>query len=182
VNELSFFAFFLTVALVFLFSLHRFLGYDTSYVMKHQYITFTLDFLLLLVLLVIVKPLVLILIYLELLVRLLLLSCFTFISSAWELSPRSMVRKHIFQPFFSFVFYFTGGFILSPDYSLSTYATHVGKRNAKRKRDLWECIMCVASLSLLMRFFTGPPSSTELKQHKKLAKMSFLYRFFHHII
>lgn len=148
--------------------------------MTNQYISFSLDLVLLFLLIFILKPLVLVLIYVELFLRMFFLSTFTVTHSLWEISPRSLIHRFVVKPYSNLMFYFTGGLVTVPRHSLHAQ-TFISKRS-KMMRELWECIRCVGSLSLLMRFFSGPPSSKELKQHKKLAKNSLLYRIFHHMI
>lgn len=46
----------------------------------------------------------------------------------------------------------------------------------------WDCLTCIFSLSLALRFFTSRPSSVELRKHDRLQKRSMLYRVFRHII
>jgi hypothetical protein len=46
----------------------------------------------------------------------------------------------------------------------------------------WDCLGCIFSLSLALRFFTSRPSSVELRKHDRLQKRSILYRVFRHII
>jgi len=52
----------------------------------------------------------------------------------------------------------------------------------EQHNDLWDCVTCVYSLSLFLRFISGRPSSVELRKHDRLARSSVLYRVFRHII
>jgi hypothetical protein len=58
----------------------------------------------------------------------------------------------------------------------------IGPSQKHKLKELWECIICLGSLSLLFRFISGGPSTVELRKHDKLAKASIFYRIFRHII
>lgn len=161
-------------------SLNRFLGYDVKQ-FTHEYVSFILDFILLGLLIFVLKPLALGLIYMELFLRLFLLSLSSILHHLKEFTPPSLIRRIIIRPYLNFMFYFTGGVgNLHQPHHMSTY--YNSPQRIKRMRDLWECVRCVGSLTLLMKFFSGPPSAVEISQHKKLAKISLFYRMFHHFI
>lgn len=155
------------------FSMHRFLGYDMQNI-THQYIAFVLDLGLLFMLLFVWKPLALCLIYLELWVRIVVLSVV-----------------------YAFRFLAVGGAnaVAKVDPTTHKAATHKLEkvlelpkhRNRKewlrrQHNELWDCITCVYSLSLALRFISGLPSNVELRKHDRLARISLLYRVFRHII
>jgi len=152
-------------------SMHRFLGYDPNK-LTYQYVGFIADFLLLVLLIVVWKPLALILIYLELWVRIIWLSL-----------------VYLFR----FLAVGTTRAVSNVDHTANKYATHKVEQllevpqNRKRwlreqHNELWDCITCVYSLSLFLRFISGRPSSVELRKHDRLARSSLLYRVFRHII
>lgn len=94
-----------------------------------------------------------------------------------EFYPPFLIKRLLVNPYFKIMSYFVGISFLQKEASLSK----ADPREAAI-RDLWECILCVGSLSLLMRFISGPPSTVELNKHKKLAKLSVIYRVFRHMI
>jgi hypothetical protein len=155
------------------FSMHRFLGYDV-HTLTHHYIAFIMDLGLLLMLLVIWKPLALLLIYLELWVRILVLSVVYLFRFLAVRGARAVSKV---------------------DPTVHKAATHKLEKvlelpkHRQRKgwlrqqhNDLWDCITCVISLSLALRFVSGTPSHVELRKHDRLVRMSFLYRVFRHFI
>lgn len=150
-------------------SMQRFLGYD----MSHRYLSFVLDFFLLVLLVCVWKPLALLLIYGELFCRLLLLSTFSLLQSVTELYPSTLLLK----PYYLVMSRLMGTVFLQGVNQLASK-----KKRAKMVRELWECFTCVWSLSLLLRFISGRPSQVELRKHKRLAKFSVIYRVFMHII
>lgn len=154
------------------------MGYDLKK-FTHEYVSFAVDFILLVILILVVKPTALVLIYIELFLRLLFLSLGTFFHSVKEVLPRALIKKLVIRPYMNIMFYFTGGLV--PIRHVH-HQHHVDADRVKVMRDLWECVMCVGSLSLLMKFFSRGPSTVESTQHKKLARNSLLYRIFHHAI
>lgn len=143
-------------------SLHRFLGYDL-HTFTNYYVAFALDLYLLLMLLLLWKPLALLLIYLELLVRTLYLTAVL-------------------------IFKITGVHFLVVRVLLSNSTSRTAKQVEEgilgsSLEELSDCLRCVFSLSLVLRFFSGRPTpSVELRKHDRLAKHSLLYRVFRHII
>jgi hypothetical protein len=138
-----------------------------------------LDFVLLFLLVAVWKPIVLLLIYLELFVRISLLSVWLTLQtvSFTTCSPRALVqyvivRSGLFSHFLTMCF----------GMSLLHQSAAQAHPLALSLEDLWECWSCVASLSLLMKFFSHKPKIGELRKHKKLAKLSLVYRVFRHII
>ncbi len=156
--------------------MHRFLGYDLRN-MTHNYVSFTLDFVLLVVLLVVWKPVALLLIYLELLVRAVLLAVTSLLQGLWDVSPMAAVRTAVMRPY-----YMVMGFLAGSGFMQGAAEEAWRKRKGQTHRELVECLLCIGSLSLLLRFVSGGPSSTELRKHDKLNKISVLYRVFRHII
>jgi hypothetical protein len=145
-------------------SLRRFLGYDLRTFSNH-YVSFVLDLCLLFLLLFVWKPLALCLIYAELLFRIvylnvMLLFQFTGVFTALERILRRQaqaVTKIVQNPAADFV--------------------------STTLEEMRDCIWCILSLSLAMRFISGGPRPTvELRKHDRLTKHSLLYRVFRHII
>lgn len=155
-------------------SFHRFLGYDVKS-LTHEYVSFILDFILLMLLVLVWKPIALCLIYMELLLRIGLLTMSTTVHTILSMYPTSILQKLIIRPYIKFMTYCIGIAFLEQR------PHEVVPRDAAL-RDLWECLTCVASLSLLMKFFSHKPNIEDLRKHKKLAKFSFVYRFFRHMI
>lgn len=156
--------------------MHRFLGYDLQSI-THQSVSFALDFVLLVVLIFLWKPLALLLIYSELLLRILVLSVVAAMQAVWDLRPVSVVRAAVMKPYYLAMSYLMGLAFLQ------LAAEEAWKqRKVQTQRELLECISCVWSLSLLLRFISGGPSSSALRKHDKLHKLSILYRVFRHII
>lgn len=144
--------------------------------MAGNYVSFVLDFFLLVLLLVIWKPFALGMIYLELFLRIGLLLLLTFIYSLWALYPPNLLQRFVARPYFRIISYFIGVSILQQSVQQQK------SQQIQRLEELWECVTCVASLSLLLRFVSGPPSEIELRKHNKLAKNSIVYRVFRHMI
>lgn len=142
--------------------------------MTHQYIAFTLDLLLLLLLVLFWKPLALVLIYIELLLRMTWLTTYSMVHAMWDLYPPTLINNLLVTPYY---------FVMSRFMDV-TITQNLAEKNQRQKllRELWECFTCLWSLSLLMRFFSGPPSTVELKKHNRLAKFSVIYRICRHII
>jgi hypothetical protein len=140
-------------------------------------VAFTLDFLLLVVLILLWKPVALLLIYVELLVRIVVLSVVATLQTVWDLRPLTVIRGAVMKPYYLFMSYLMGLAFLQ------LAAEEAWKqRKTRTQQELMECISCVWSLSLLLRFISGGPSSVGLRKHDKLHKMSILYRVFRHII
>jgi hypothetical protein len=153
--------------------MHRFLGYDMQNI-THQGIAFIMDLGLLMMLLFVWKPLALCLIYLELWARIAVLSVIYFFKYLAVGGARAVSRvdptKH-----------------KSATHQLEKVLELPKHRSRKewlrqQHNELWDCITCVYSLSLALRFISGRPSSVELRKHDRLARISVLYRVFRHII
>jgi hypothetical protein len=143
----------------------------------NRFISFFLDSILLLLLLFVWKPLALLLIYVELFARILLLSAFSLLQAARELSPTQIFSSMILRPYYMVMTRLVGSVFLQQDLKVKTEQ----QRN-RAIQELWECVTCVWSLSLFLRFLSGRPMEQELRKHKRLAKFSIIYRVFMHII
>lgn len=148
-------------------SIHRFLGYNVE-ALTHRSISMVLDVFLLFLLLFIWKPLALILIYIELFLKIGKLFFMSSLHTIVTLSP----------PFISKLFTFSR----SPLYKFYKSSVELSLERKKMFTELWECVLCVASLSLFLRFLTRPLPKNELKKHKKLSKVSLVYRVCRHFI
>jgi len=164
--------------------MHRFLGYDLQN-MTHQYIAFVLDLVLLTLLVIVLKPLALVLIYLELWVHVFLLSIVYFCKVLTDRMLLSFYNLHVYM--------LLDNSSQSPNNTTITYARpfqgfeeympQQGKAwLRKQNNDLWDCITCISSLSLLLRFISGRPSKVKLRKDDRLARLSLLYRIFRHMI
>lgn len=143
--------------------------------LTHEYVSFVLDFILLMLLVLVWKPFALCLIYIELFIRIALLTMSTTIHTVLSFYPSSILQKLFIRPYVKFMTYCIGIAFLEHK------PQEIIPRDAAL-RDLWECVTCVASLSLLMKFFSHKPNVEDLRKHKKLAKFSYVYRFFRHMI
>jgi hypothetical protein len=134
--------------------MHRFLGYDLA--KTNNMLAFLCDLFLLGLLLFVWKPFALFVIYMELLWRIAYLTVLCALNVV-GIDGYVLYKLGIFKP--------------------SVYSS---KQTVFRK--LYDCVLCVLSLSLLLRFISGGPSAVELRKHDRLAKNSLLYRVFRHII
>jgi len=139
--------------------MHRFLGYDLKN-MTNQYVAFVLDLALLVLFLLIWKPLAMLFIYVELFSRTIYLSTLFLCSILTKFVKRMVVTPT----------------------SSSILPLEEGKRMEKLWNQLMDCLSCLVSLSLFLRWFSGRPSSAALRKHDRLSKSSILYRVFRHII
>lgn len=170
--------------------MHRFLGYDLQN-MTHQYLAFFLDLVLLCLLLILLKPLALLLIYLELWIHIFILSIIYFIKVLSDRMLLSLYNVHV-----SMLFNNISSSSSTTSTTTSTTATarrsfqgveeYIPQRGKawlrKQNNDLWDCITCVFSLSLLLRFISGRPSVVKLRKDDRLTRLSLLYRIFRHMI
>eukprot|EP00981_Chlorochromonas_danica_P006952 scaffold1507_cov158-Ochromonas_danica.AAC.21 len=154
----------------------RFIGYDMAKV-QNRYLGFMMDVFLLLVLVFFWKPLALALIYVELWCRLSILAFRSFMVAFWEFFPPFLIQDMIQKAFIMII-----PDILGLSHNKKHPARTIKKRRCKLLRELWECFTCLGSLSLFLRFISGPPSVAELRKHQRLAKYSVLYRVFRYII
>lgn len=143
----------------------------------NRFLSFFLDAILLVLLLFVWKPLVLLLIYAELFTRILVLTAFSLAQAVWDLSPHQLFNSMILRPYYIIMARLVGSVFLQQDLKVA----NASQRN-KIIQELWECVSCVWSLSLFLRFLSGRPMEQELRKHKRLAKFSIMYRVFMHII
>jgi hypothetical protein len=160
--------------------MHRFLGYDLRNMTNH-YIYFFMDFVLLMLLIFVWKPIALCLIYIELILRIVCLSILLVVNVVFEFYLPLIIRKFIILPYFKTLSNVIGTKIFKKlsEEDDNTFST---LQIRKIYKDLWHCVTCFYSLSLFLRFLTVRPSSVELRKHDRLARASLLYRIFRHII
>ena len=152
-------------------SMNRFLGYDVSHLTR-GYISFLLDFILYIFLMVVIKPIMLWLIYCDLVVQLLLHFFTSVLVELFEITPMLILSSFMFYPN-SLMACRLGGVVFVEKLLI------LGPSQYHKLRECWECFSCVFSPSLLLRFFTPACSKVE---HASLDKMSVLYRVFKHAI
>lgn len=156
-------------------TMHRFLGYNYSGV-THNIVNFLMDLGLLVCFVLVLKPLALLTIYLELVLRLL--------GSAALLAVREAVCVCA-KPLMAL-------FAVFPPHRTPTTVRYFQERLSKmlKTRDrkaaaVFDKLLCIFSLSLLLRFLPGSLntySSVALRKHDKLYAHSFLYRVCRHVI
>lgn len=155
-------------------SAHRLMGYNVRDC-THSYVAYLLDFSLILGLIFIWKPLVLLLIYVELCLWLVKNFLVTVVHECYDLFPMISLST----AFLGFEHYHTTLYITTPILTVIKMIL-IGPSPAHKLSDLWECISCMGSLSLLSRFISLKLSKKELRKHQKLLRMSFVYRFVRH--
>ncbi len=139
------------------------MGYDLKNMVGYH-IAFVADLSLLAVLFILWKPLTLLLIYVELWLRIGALS--------FQVSALS-----IYQQIFTAV---TDRVPKNVHISLKNPSKLTLKE--RKEEQLWECLRCVFSLSLLLRFISGRAATFETRKQDRLSRVSFLYRVFRHVI
>lgn len=142
----------------------------------NRFLSFFLDGILLLLLLFVWKPLALLLIYAELFSRIVLLTSFSVLQAAWQLYPPQVLKTLFLRPYYALMSRFMGAVFLHGVNLVSE------TQRLSALHELWECVGCVWSLSLFLRFLSGRPTEMEMKRHKRLAKFSVIYRVCMHII
>ena len=108
-------------------TMHRFLGYDLAK-LTHEYVSFTLDFFLLVLLLVVWRPLVLLLIYCELILRLVVLIIRTITNEVVLMIPLNLLSFVIYQNIYITCFIC---FILCLEKALLTGLSASSQKNIK---------------------------------------------------
>jgi len=160
-------------------SVRRFMGYR---MFPFVWLEMTVDALLMVMLVVVWKPLILVLIYLELLIKAVVLTISTMVTELQEtVSPVTMVLAVVFMlPQYFFLATAT----------LSMYARKLlllgpASCNMGRYDMLLKCLLCIGSLSLLLKFVpSGRPTlhTAPVNKHLILDEVSFLYRLFKHVL
>ena len=156
-------------------SVHRLLGYNISDQM-HRTVARSLDIFLNLLVILIWKPLVLILIYTELLLSSAKSILVTAALEVYSLSPMVALQVALLGPHHVLIALFTTALY---GYKLVL----VGPHPYSQLNDLYECVSCIWSLSLLCRtLIPSPPSTVQLRKHHKLIKRSLTYRIVMHTL
>ena len=136
-----------------------------------------MDFMLLVFFVVLWKPLSILLIYVELILKILVSIGAVALRESLMISPYALS---------SFIF-FSFNFELSLTFRMVMLATKFsifGPSYPSRKNGtvVVNCFLCLLSLSLFLRFFSFYPSTVQLKKHSRLQKVSIIYRILHHIM
>lgn len=154
-------------------SIHRFFGYRF---LPYQWLEMSFDAVLYVLVVCVWKPLILSIIYAELIAHVIVLAMATIARSLSD--------------FFSPIMIAVGATLLSPHYAyLVGVACYVVVQKiiaswpkSKAYDRIWKCVCCIGSLSLLFRFVSGAPSPTLVKKHDMLEEVSLSYRFFKYVI
>lgn len=159
-------------------SVHRFIGYK---IFPYEWLELTVDAGLVFALLFIWKPIILTLIYMELLLKVGVLWVSTLVTELQgSISPVTMI--------------IAGLFMLPHTIFLATTAVAMYVRklvlmgpedfNMKHYDHMWKCVLCIGSFSLLSKYFSGRPTAemVKLAKHEILDEISFIYRLCKHII
>lgn len=155
-------------------SMHRFLGFDIANV-THSYVAAAMDLCLYLLLLILWKPFSVALIYAELLLVVVMHSLVSLGQELYDIGPMVCVASALFAPHLNLILWVTGLLVLHK-------MVIVGPSAATKLYDMWECVTCIGSLSLLLRILPSPPSVAPPNKHKHLSKRSLIYRIVRHFI
>lgn len=158
-------------------SMHRFLGFDVAN-LTHSSVSMLMDFFLYLLLLLVWKPLAITMIYMELFVKVIILVSASVLYELYDLFPML----------------FVGYALLAPQWSLLTWMCAftaviklllVGPASGSHLGELWDCIRCIGSASLLRRYVPTSLynlSTDPLRKHVHLNKNSLVYRVVRHFL
>jgi hypothetical protein len=160
-------------------TMKRFLGYNIRSVLPSacHWIELVMDAVLLFLVVFLWKPVIITLIYVELFTRMVVLVARTFVSEMSALiSPFTMVVGATFMlPNFALFF----------NVATLMYVRKLlveGPKDMKTYQDIWKYLSCIASISLLLKYISGRPTSCMLSIHDKLEEISFTYRMFKYVI
>lgn len=155
-------------------SLHRVIGYHMP---MHHVVERVLDMCLLVLFIMVWKPLALVLIYCELLLRLVMHTLSAVLADLMEsrsyivLLSSVLVVPHLLHVGYVSLFLYARKL-------MSTKAADL----ALKFSDAGKCLLCLVSLSLLLRFFSLSPAPKAVNKHSLLEEISLIYRIFQHII
>jgi hypothetical protein len=159
-------------------ALNRFLGYNTTDLTARlgtKIVGYFFDFVLLVFLIVLWKPFALSCIYFEIFMW----GGYYFLSSLiyeiYELYPIISLAMGFFAPDLALISFLTVIILLHKIVLL-------GFSRNNKTYEFMECVSCLGSISLLLRFISGGPSGVQLRKHDKLARNSIIYRIFRHMI
>jgi len=154
-------------------SFDRFLGYDLNELM-YEYVAYTLDLILVILVVGLLKPTALFLVYLDLFFQLGRSAILFAFDELYSLSPMVALCVALLTPHIYVI-------MLLVLMLLSYKVVVVGPSESKRVTELYECFICIASLSLLARFVSCTLSQGgELRKHNILNRMSLMYRIVRH--
>ena len=160
-------------------SINRFLGYDTASVTESltttKHVSQFLDFMLLILLVIVWKPFALLCIYVEIFFWALWYIFASLVFEIYELYPIISLSMGLFAPDLALI-------CTLASLAMVQKITFLGFSKYHKFIQVFECLSCLWSVSLLMRFLSGGPSSATLRKHDKLARNSMLYRVFRHMI
>mmetsp|Transcript_2218 Transcript_2218/g.2311 ORF Transcript_2218/g.2311 Transcript_2218/m.2311 type:complete len:434 (+) Transcript_2218:169-1470(+) len=153
-------------------SFDRFFGYDLNELM-HKYVAFTLDAILVILVVGILKPIALVSIYIDLLFQLACSLSIIISVELYDLSPMVALCAAFLAPHYYLV--------ISMVFVMYLYkVVIIGPSQSPRLNSLYECWICIASLSLLSRFISVTLSRVELRKHSVLQRSSLMYRIVRH--
>jgi hypothetical protein len=158
-------------------SVHRFLGFDVAD-LTHSSVSMFMDFCLYLLLLCVWKPIAITMIYMELFVKVILLISASVLYELYDLLPMLFVGYSLLAPHTTLLLWmytFTGVVKLAV----------VGPASGSHIGDLWDCVRCIGSASLLRRYIPtslSKLSADPLKKHVPLNKSSLVYRVVRHFV
>jgi len=155
------------IDIVFWNSIHRLLGYQWSNLSNYYLTSIAIDSILMFVLVFVLKPFLLLLIYLELAIRMI---CLVLCSLTFSL-------RILWQPYNLLVSYF-----LYIGISMIPHGKSIHDPYKRLIRELADCFYCMTSLSLLLRVLSRPLPHAVVKKHDKLYKFSVIYRIVRHIL
>lgn len=159
-------------------SIHRFLGFrPQSFV--HDYVVFLGDACLLILLILFWKPFALILIYLELMLKIIIYLSLGVARETLHLLPMLLLCVVLCGPHFTLVWALS--LVLLFQKIITVGPAHVFKTERQRG-ELYDCFLCLCSLSLAGRFISGGLSVTEVEQNDRLVQTSLVYRIVRYII
>jgi len=156
-------------------SMHRFLGYNYSGV-RHNLVNFLMDLGLLVCFILFLKPAALFTVYLELIVRVL---------GGVGLLVSSELLCLVAPPLFAAFNVFPQEKKPDAVTFFEEWLLGVTASRGSRAAAVTDKLLCICSLSLLLRFLPGSLntySSVALRKHDKLYRHSYLYRVCRHVI
>lgn len=154
-------------------TMSRLLGYP----LPNHWVSYLLDGALLVALLVIWKPLILTLIYIELVIRVVARFAHTlYVELVDWLSPVTVIVGAVFL---------ANQVTLLTNMTLMIYLRKLltrGPANMQYYTEMWHCLVCLTSPSLFIRYVSGRPSAALPDAHDILERVSVVYRVFKYVI
>jgi hypothetical protein len=156
-------------------TVYRFLGYNPRKI-TNQFISFLLDFILLVALFIIIKPIILWLIYSELFLRVV----YHVVVSIYLETILFFIL--VLKRFFLFKTKEKKRFARCKTVICFIKEHYFCSKQYNKFKECMDCLVCMLSLSLLLRFFQPGVSKDLLRKHHRLVKVSLLYRLFCHVL